>query len=87
MNWSGDQLLAKIATLVCGVEVQIIACTFADGDKTSHAYQAFISLLLAAVILSMFGAITGEFICGHSFHVDAYLVCTSFLSSNAHYVL
>ena len=69
MNWSRYQSLALIATFLCGVEAQIITYTLADGDKDSHTYQAFNSLLLVAMILSMFGAITGESICGHSLHV------------------
>jgi len=52
------QSLALIATFLCGVEAQIITYTLDDGDKDSHAYQAFNSLLLVAMILSMFGAIT-----------------------------
>jgi len=54
----GYQSLALITTFLCGVEAQIIAYTLADGDKKSHAYQAFNSLLLVAIMLSMSGAVT-----------------------------
>jgi len=54
----GYQSLALIATFLSGVEAQIIAYTLADGDKKGHAYQAFNSLMLIAIMLSMFGAVT-----------------------------
>jgi len=54
----GYQSLALIATFLSGVEAQIIAYTLADGDKGGHAYQAFNALLLIAIMLSMFGAVT-----------------------------
>ncbi len=73
MNWSEYESLALITTFLCGVEAQIIAYTLADGDKKSHAYWAFNSLLLVAIMLSMSGAVTGEFICGHSLHVPGRL--------------
>ncbi|SRR5258707_9566100 len=73
VNGSGYQSLALIATFLSGVEAQIIAYTLADGDKGGHAYQAFNALLLVAIMLSMFGAVTGQFVCGHSLPLSRHL--------------
>jgi len=54
----GYQSLALIATFLSGVEAQIISFMLNDGNKSNSAYEAFNTLFLVAIILSMFGAVT-----------------------------
>ena len=59
LNLTGYQSLALIATFLSDVEAQFVSYSLADGDKSSHAYQTYNTLFLVAIVLSMFGAVTG----------------------------
>lgn len=70
----GFSNLALIATFLTAVQAQMLASTLEHDEKNTLAFQAVNSCYLMAIVLSMFGAITGELSVSNLF-----FLCQTFL--------